>query len=296
MNELQRQNYLNIMEVDYYHPKLRLPGAAVSVLCDMAIFHAAPELISGSTNPIQSVGAKKHSSTSPDNGSISAKSTAEEPTENTPITKRDNSVISALFDVLEGDSNTRIAGKTKQTQEGVKASDLNTSPGSNFSSPRHVPQFSLSIIRGSNVFIIDDGFTANDNKEAYLRLVHNILFAVHATVQQLTIDTFHWPMVKNNQVDQSAAAAKQALESFLSKHIKQQRTAYVLVMGETAKTYLPIEQNPANEKSTGKFIASEQLGAQLIYAASAKKSLESSALKKQVWLDLQPLSRVLRKN
>ena len=37
MNELQRYAYLDAMGVDYYYPKLLLPGAKVSELCELPI-------------------------------------------------------------------------------------------------------------------------------------------------------------------------------------------------------------------------------------------------------------------
>jgi hypothetical protein len=157
-----------------------------------------------------------------------------------------------------------------------------------------IPHFSLSIVRGANVLLVDDGLAAGTDQAEYLSLLSNMLFAVGAQVQQLSLETFNWPMIKNAQIDQSELAARQTLQAFLAKQLSQIDNSYLLVMGETGKHYIATGEQ-ADAQGNGSFIACEQLGAQMICTQSAVQMLENPALKRQVWQDLQPLYRVLKK-
>jgi uracil-DNA glycosylase len=154
-----------------------------------------------------------------------------------------------------------------------------------------VPQFSLSIIRGSNILIMDDALPGHVNPQEYLQLLQNMLFALGDGRSQLVIDRFVWPISKRTQVDQSETAARQTLESFLAKQVDLLNTRYVLAMGATAVRYISAEK-----LDRGVFSKHPTLDAQLIHTSSAIAMLTNPSAKRDVWRDLQPLHRVLKKH
>jgi len=280
MNELQRYAYLDAMGVDYYYPKLLLPGAKVSELCELPIGNEVNEN-AGYTD--DNVEAKP------------ASLTEERNTAEPAVSKGKNKSSEALYALFDDESDSKSSPKKKIENGRVSQVIESATQGvrtvaANERTVDSVPQFSLTIIRGANILIIDDGLDDTVKRPEYLQLVTNMLFAVGAKSQQLTLDTFNWPMVKKAQFDQSATAAKQTLESFLLKQISHLSLSYILILGDTAKPYL-CEQSSAN----GQFINHKELSVELICTHSASQMMKDTATKKAAWFDLQPLHRVLKK-
>jgi len=268
VNELRRQAYLGALEVDYYHPRLLLPAAAVSTLCEL------PQPVAPIAVPVAAVVSAEATTT--------AATTIIETADSLRGTKN-NPAMSALLDELRRSEGEGARAKSPEVVPVAAAAVIENSTA------EQRPRFSLSIIRGADVFIVDQGLDESVDQPAYLALLHNILFALGAAPAQLSIDQFHWPMIKNSQVDQGETAAKQALQSFVGKQVEQLGLAYIVLMGEEPQRYLTASA-PA-----GQFIADPQLGGQCIVTASALQALQAPALKQQIWQDLKPLNRVLRK-
>jgi hypothetical protein len=277
MDELQRQAYLSALGVDGYNPRLVLPGAGISTLCELRLPSVPMALAVTASSQVVAVDAT----------AIATVSSAAVPTMAEVAGSlrggKNNPAMNALLDELRRDDSESPRAKTSAAVAAVPA--LSADPTA--TEPR--PRFSLSIIRGAEVFIIDRGLDESVDQQAYLALLHNILLAIGAAPAKLSIDQFHWPMIKNNQVDQGETAAKQALQSFVGKQIEQLGLAYIVLMGDDAQRYLT-DQAPA-----GEFIADPLIGGQCIVTASAAQSLHNSELKQQIWQDLTPLNRVLRK-
>ncbi|ARN72805.1 hypothetical protein [Oceanicoccus sagamiensis] len=254
MNELQRQAYMEAMGVDCYIPRLHLPAAMPSVLCDM------PEL---AEVPVA-------------NAEVTEVAVA-------PLPKGKNGSAAAMQALLGDDE-----PKKSQPQQSVKAV---TEELVQTASATPVPQFTLSIVRGSNILIIDDGLPGHINPNDYLQLLHNIVFALGAGKQQLAIDGFVWPMpgVKNSQFDQSETAARQTLDAFLAKQVDQLKAQYIIVMGEVAKAYITGE-----EVAKGALHTHPQWQLPLICTNSASPMLNDGSLKRAVWNDLQPLLSLIK--
>ena len=257
MNELQRQAYLEAMGVDCYMPRLQLPAAPQALLCEMPV-QEGPVIASVEV------------------ASVAAVSPAVAPTKT--AVNNGAAAMQALFDEEPKEKTARVTAALSSQQSTAKVP------------PQGNPHFSLSIIRGENILLIDEGLAGDINPADYLQLLHNLLFALGAGKQQLSIDAFVWPMRKNSQVDQSENAARETLAAFLAKQVQQLSTRYIILMGDTAVKYLL-----DTELATGEFSAHAQLDAQLIRTQSVSPLLSSPALKRDVWRDLQPLHRVLKK-
>ena len=249
---MQRLAYLDAMTVDAYVPRLQLPGAGVSELCVKPADDALVAVLAVA-EPLAIIPP-----------------TAAETAATPAAGKAHAAATHALFD---DHSNTRVA----HIAPVAPLSAVDSKPLA-----KDTPQFSLSIVHASNILIIDSGLEGHINPQEYL-------YALGAGKQQLSLDAFVWPLVKNGQVDQSERAARETLESFLEKQIEQMSKRYVLVMGEVACRYITRDELPA-----GKFVKHAQLDAQLIRTQSASQMLTEPKIKRDVWLDLKPLHRVLK--
>ena len=276
MNELQRQAYLEAMGVDCYSPRLQLPGALPSPLCAMPAGAA------------QSAGA------------VAANALVATPWQ--AGQGRAAAMQALLGDKLLGDKlldDKLLDGKPPANQpantgkELVNAGTVDTAAeliAAGSASRQSVPRFSLSITRANRLLLIDDGLPGHINPAEYLQLLENIVFAVGAGKQQLSIDAFVWPMSRSSQFDQSETAARQMLEAFIAKQINHLNTRYILVMGDTAAQYLSQQPLPL-----GELVPHPHLAVQLLRTRSACPLLSDAALKPEVWRDLQPLYRLLNR-
>lgn len=274
VSELQRQAYLDAMGVDCYIPRLVLPAALPSQLCEMP----ANEILAEDQPPWEQSG-----STADGAGAVGQAAVATEASTAVPTTaSRSNTsaaAVQALFDDI--DPNPRAKARAASNVEAGAGPKATAST---------IPHFHLTIVRGANVLLVDNGLSADTDSAEYLRLLQNMLHAIGAGKPQLSIDSFRWPMTKSGNVDQGETAARQTLQAFLAKQAGQLKVAYLLVMGEVAAHYLSEEALP-----TGSFVAHTQMDVQLIHTQSASRMLVEPAIKRQVWQDLQPLRRVLVK-
>ncbi len=283
MNELQRQAYIEAMGVDSYFPRFTLPGAAVSELCEIPSEFLQSELAAVETAVIT------------DDALNSVQADSISPVENSVATAAVKGSAgngsAAAMQALFADDNKRKEYSADKTLAATSSVEPVNTDGD------IIPEFSLSIIRGANILLVDEGLNGNVDQVEYLTLLHNMLFALGAEVQQLSIERFNWPMVKSAQFDQTALAAKQTLQAFIAKQLSQLDSSYLLVMGESAKTYLAAELTSDNEKlSHGRFMSCKVLESQLICTHSASAMLINPELKREIWKDLQPLHRVLKKS
>ena len=212
MNELQRQAYLEAMGIDSYFPRVQLPGALASPVCDMS--EAAV-------------------SETPQQAAIAAANSEEQhttiPPSPPPVKSAEGprAAQAVLGNVVDDIAKHRppTPAKPKRSEAVESASDI--------------PHFALTIAKSqSGILIIDDGIQPDQDYTEYLRLLQNILFAVGAGKQALQLDPFVWPMMKTAQFDQSAEAARQTLSVYINKLIEDLSVRYVLVMGEQAQSYI----------------------------------------------------------
>jgi hypothetical protein len=263
MNEVQRQAYLRAMEVDSYFPRLKLPGALASTLCQLPDISEASVVDASLLADVETVPAEV----------INAE----------PVNKAGGSRVAALQALLGDKPSAPVKKKIVAQPESIEGAVADTEQQT-----QSTPHFSLSIIRGQNLLIIDEGLQGHVNPSEYLQLLHNILVAIGAGKQQLSIDAFVWPMVKNSPLDQSEVAARETLVSFLSKQCLQLGAKYIVLMGDTAARYI------SEELAVGELVAFSSIPVQLIHTISAGSVLADSALKPQLWMQLQALRLALQ--
>ncbi|WP_101756565.1 hypothetical protein [Oceanicoccus sp. KOV_DT_Chl] len=264
MNESQRLAYMDAMGVDCYVPRIQLLGALASTLCVMPIVEFVPA--------------------SEVDGSAPAGIAQPDSTAAAKVAKASGAAAThALFED-DGKKNQRQAIASQQSVAEV-TDELVSQTGSS----KELPKFILSIVRANNVLLIDEGLPGHVNPQEYLQLLHNLLFALGAGKQTLTIDAFVWPINKNSQFDQSETAARQTLQAFLAKQVEQANIPTVILMGQTAAHY--ISEQPL---AMAELIQHPQLAAQMIRCDSGFPLLAEPLLKKQLWQQLQPLYLTLQ--
>ncbi|MEE8059193.1 MAG: hypothetical protein V3T17_15355 [Pseudomonadales bacterium] len=277
MNERQRQAYMQAMGVDCYIPRLQLPGALASQPCQM------PEWVEV-LGERQACVAEVNASQVNASQANAANDVVAVSTDATPTAQKNASGSTAAMQALFNDEPKSTVVNTVANATAARVRKTQTAK-------QPIPRFALSMIRGGNILIIDDGLPSNIDPADYRCLIHNMLFALGAGKQQLSIDTFVWPMIRNSNIDQSETAVRQTLEAFLAKQIEQLDAHYVLVMGDIVARYLVDEVMPV-----GEFIQHPQWPVHLIRTLSAHRMLAQPELKREVWKDLQCLHRVLKKN
>ncbi|MFA7555492.1 MAG: hypothetical protein WCY88_14685 [Spongiibacteraceae bacterium] len=273
MNELQRLSYLEAMGVDNYTPRLRLPGALASQQCVLPVIKLAVDNTVANGTATEGIGLASPAvamQTDPAVrlavGSASAASNGAAAAKQALLGAAPAAAAKAIEDL--GAKTTLRGGVNKQD----------------------IPHFSLSIIRGSNVLILDDGMTGDVDPSEYLQLLTNLLYAVGAGKQQLTIDSFVWPMAKNSHIDQSETAARQALQAFLGNQVERVSSTIVLILGDTPAHYLS-EQAIAK----GEWVEHPLLPVKLLRSHSVRSMLSDPRIKSVVWQDLQPLYQLFNK-
>ena len=269
---------MEAMAVDCYMPRLQLPGAPVSQQClmsELSVEQAVAPVMPSAPVDVGAVVAQAVTR------AIVVPEGAQSASVNKPVSGG-AAVMRALFD---------DESKPAQAIKAANAPDGQTCPSTKTEVPtaqRLVPEFALSIIRGSNILLIDDALPESVDSGEYLRLIQNMLFALGAGRQQLAIDAFVWPMIRNSQVDQGDTAARQTLQAFLGKQVEQLTARYVLVMGDAAAHYFI-----GSSVVAGKLTPHAQLPISWIAIQSASDMLAEPLLKRDVWRDLQPLRQAL---
>lgn len=270
MSELERQAYMSAMGEPCYVPRLCFPGAKASVQCELPVVDSHGGLLSVQTGVIDA----PHKG-----GQIQAQSLQ-------PLVQRQSgtSAAASLFEELTSGTDKRARGQSKVAGT---AAPLNK-PLASRKGKSSVPHFALSVARTENLIIVDDGVPEGVQPAEYSRLLQNIVFAMVGVQQELSLEPFVWPMIKNNRVDQSEPAARQTLEAYLAKQTRQLGVAYIIAMGDTAAHYLC-----TREKASDGFVDHDLLPVRLICAPSAVRSLSEPGLKPQIWHKLQPLRSAL---
>lgn len=248
MLEPWRSHYLHALGVDVYLPRVILPGARPSVVCDWD--WAAEESARQSSPDISIEEAIPATSAAP----AKIPETAVKPANRPPVP------------VIEQ----RAARREPVVEVAARARD-----GSG------IPQFALSVIStDTGALIVDDAPRNSAARGEYLRLISNLLFALQGGPAQgaaaPTLDVFIWPMVKNNpQIDQSADAAREAVAAYVQKQIHNRGLRTVLLLGDNAQQWLPEA-------------ARAHLGAACaVSSVSGWRCLGEPALKRQLWLELR---------
>lgn len=236
--EPHRSRYLRALGIEVYVPRQPLPGAAVSQPVAWE-----PEKITGADLSLKP--AAVHVENSGGDG-VSM-----------PQTKPSLLALDVGVGVVRSPQSTR-ASETPKSPIAPKV---------------EVPRFALMIIRcEAGIVVVDEAPRGDQRREAYLRLLGNLLFALYRRPVVVETDLFVWPMVKNPSVDQSEQAARESLSAYLQRQCTLINGKTLIALGSGASRW--VNSDPAFHVVAG---------------SSLWRCLADSAAKQTLWSQLQPL-------
>jgi hypothetical protein len=139
--------------------------------------------------------------------------------------------------------------------------------------PADTPRFSLMVARCDvGIVVIDKGPDSGQRREAYLRLLGNLLFAIYRRPVVVESDLFVWPMVKNRLVDQSEQAARESLGAYLQRQCSLAGGRTLVALGSGPTRW--VDEDPSFS---------------LVAGISLWRCLDEGGAKRALWQQLQPL-------
>lgn len=180
---------------------------------------------------------------------------------------------------------------TPARQKPVAAQDLlPANSGQVNAGEQALPVFSLSVtvIKGS-LLLVDDCPVELHKQREYKQLLHNIVFALGLGKQAIECQSFQWPEAMRGHHARDAAAAREALQSYLARQLEISEARYLLLMGEAPGLFAV-----NTELTEAVLMPHEHAPVQLLPTLSASRMLREPELKRQLWQQLQPLYRVLQ--
>lgn len=281
MNEVRRQQYLDVIGIDSYMPRLILPFAPAPKQCAVPDL-VVPEIVV----PELTVAV--------DQSSVLVEHTEPEIIESpAPIVKQPVAAagpITSPLDALQGMSGSADKAPVSNTiSEEVAVQAV--------SERQEAVNFSLSVWRVSEDLLVVD------SRQAELALpvnalLNNILLALGLLEQALPkIEVVSWPKVDSHFSGQDAQSARDMLGAMFEARLEQYPAKFILLMGESAAHYmLPASvlsgtSSPAESLQylQGKSVFLQDYNASAIVVPSLTDMLNTPALKAIAWQAIQPL-------
>ena len=252
MNELHRQAYLEAMGVDVYFPRFLLPAAPASILCEMPATKESVDI--GSQN-------------------VTASSQVENAVQAVSDSQGRTAAMQALLSEMSGAAPTTPRVPTSKV-ESIKAQVLPATP-----------RFLLSVARVGEILIVDDA--VSEGALEIQRLQQNFFSALGLS-EGVTASNFKWPIVESSHLDQSELAAKQTLRAFVQHQANISPSKALLLMGDTACTYL-LDTAPV----VGEWLETAVADLPVLCVPSLALSLNDGAMKSKIWQAVKPLRKTL---
>jgi hypothetical protein len=236
MHELRRMAYLEALGVDSYVSRQQLPGAAVTQRLAI-VRQRAPSIAQPQSQPVQA----------------------------TPVPP----VSSPSFPVVDTSSSSPAEIRTPpvSSPQGAGAADIRLG--------------FCAMAVGDLLWLerLDGRPLASEQVALERAMAHALAVArgVGSAMSQGTppeIAHFNWPMHNNQQLDNSAEAAKASLAAFLSRRTEKQGCQHLVVLG----------------KGCEQWVLKDALTMSVVQTASTREMLENPGIKAQVWRDLKSLS------
>ncbi len=259
MNELHRQIYLSALGVDTYMPRMHLPYAPVSIMCELPLASTEPESIAKADLHIESI----VSSVQPQ---LQAKAIVADVS---PV----GSLIGNIFDAPKA---------VKVIAQPITAADILAQLDTK---PLTIEPFSLSIWRPIDwVMIIDSRNTKLAlPTEILLNNVLRSLFSNQALKPQEEV--LRWPMIENSFTKRTAADARVELQTWLSVQHEIRPIRYLLLMGPNAATYL-LPETAMYSDSVYKAVPLVDVAVTALILPSLNELLQKPATKKYFYAAL----------
>ena len=299
LNEVQRQACLEAMGIQSYFPRLVLPGAAPSKVCEWP----EKERSGSATAPpsAREIGAQPEPAA--DSGleapahegnparvdrQADAPAARDEQSDSVPFTRAPSPAAGAAAEAEFAD-----AQQDKRGRVTVHRPDP-------VSSQREAVRFQLAFVRaGVDICIVNELPLQGPGQlfDSHRKLLSNLVKALRQDSPQLEFEAepFRWPFVEGDYMDNSAVAASHALRAYLHQKMGQP-IRLLLVLGERIAPF--VSQHLEQDNRTG--LASQTVEARgalynrCLVTCSLDEMLQVPERKRQAWQDLRQLLRQTR--
>ena len=279
MNEARRQQYLDVIGIDSYMPRLILPFAPVSKQCQPAVDEPPLAVIAQGVTPDSELAVAETVTGPNDNADYVAQAKSAEQINTV-------SKVASPLDVLHSVSES-AGERLKDTTEAdvtpaAKAQDVS---------------FALSVWRVSDDLLIIDSRQAELAYPVNTLLI-NILSALGFAKARLPkTEVLAWPKVDSYFSGQDAQSARDMLGAMFAARLELKPAKFMLLLGGPAAHYvLPQEllvQDDCPRASLarlqGKSVFVESMQTNAIVVPSLVDILQDPSLKASVWRAVQPL-------
>lgn len=259
MNEIQRMQYLSVLDVDCYMPRFILPNAAEAKLCQLPLASVVSEAVNDSP-------AEASQKSSPANFTPSS------------------DAIKAAADVL---ASLGSSVATPSVEPSLKPEPKSAQPLQSSEAAASIEPFSLSLHRIGKLLAID-----SRNTETPLptdRLLANIAFALGYTAPDIAAaEILNWPFSGDNAV-MNVESARVDLQAFLDGRLLNSDVDNLLLLGSTAAQFI-LPENTEYTENLFKKVSLTEFSVSALIAPSLNELLQESALKKPLWRVLRDSS------
>lgn len=159
-----------------------------------------------------------------------------------------------------------------------------------------VPQVDLISVRCSEQLLIISDVTkqsVEQNAAAQSRLLLELVRAMGVSFEGVKFSHFNWPISNVEHVNQADSAAKDAVWGFYNAHTVSGKARSLLLMGPVTSGYLLPHESQLSEHR-GKLWSIGDYSVVVTHSIDAM--LEIPSYKREVWQDVQVLSRLLEEH
>lgn len=132
-------------------------------------------------------------------------------------------------------------------------------------------RFALILVRFGGILWIDTLSDGRGVDREYLRLIVSIGRALGKEGSQPDYEVFEWPLVRNRQVNQGEDAAREAIEEFVTRQLKDNGISRVVILGKQ-----PVKLDGHSVDTTSSSVSGWDM-------------LKNSAHKRTAWQELKHL-------
>ncbi len=282
MDALSRQQYLRAMGIPQWVPRVQLPAAPESPVCEL------PEGVS-----IRVRGAAPAAAQARVQAPVQERNTAQPEQAFAPQKSAGGARESAAARIsLELDS-----GSSPRKAPSVKTSQAKPAAPVKERTAVETVRFTLALVRcgEGQLWIAELPEGATEMSVPVRQFIQEVQFAlglvdksgIHAP---LNTQVFQWPMVNIAGIDQGKAEARDALSEVIQASNNQTPVSSVLAFGETAASYLLAAEDSADSITRGKHTL-KSLRTDVVVTHAILDAFAKPELKREIWADLQPLRR-----
>lgn len=262
MNEYQRQTYLSALGLEDYAPRWLLPGAPVSMACEL------PELPETDVYQEAEYQPEPASEAVPQINPVANAETAD---------KRASSIEELMRDMVEPTANSKS-----------QSAKVASAPTTSESAAPIIKPFTLSIWRSALPVLILD---ARQPKSAMPteRLLRDLLASLGLQESSsLAEEVLSWPLVENASVKLTAEDARAELHTWLEAELERRPVRQLVFMGSGAARYF-LSQETADEAQLWQSLELSGFEPLALLVPSLIELLQQPLLKRDLWLALQGL-------